>query len=81
MKVVFSDRAIESMKDAPLNVRRAFGKKLRFLVDNLLHPSLHANKYDEAKDLWQARVNREWRFYFTIADDTYRIQKVIRHPK
>ena len=81
MKVVLSDRAIESLKDAPRNVQRAFDKQLRFLVGNLLYPSLHAKKYDESKDLWQARVNKDWRFYFTIADDTYRIEDVIPHPK
>jgi plasmid maintenance system killer protein len=32
----------------------------------LLHPSLHAKKYDEENDVWQARVNKDWRFYFTI---------------
>jgi plasmid maintenance system killer protein len=51
------------------------------LENNLLHPSLHAKKYDEAADLWQARVNRAWRFYFAIAGDTYRIEDVIPHPK
>lgn len=81
MKVVLSNRAIESLQDAPLSVRRAFEKQLRFLLTNLLHPSLHAKKYDEAKDLWQARVNKDWRFYSTIADDTYRIEKIISHPK
>ncbi len=68
MKVVLSDRAIESLQDAPVRVRRAFEKQLRFLLTNLVHPSLHAEKYDEAKDLWQARVNKDWRFYFTMAD-------------
>ncbi len=62
MKVVLSDRAIEALKDAPAAVERAFYKQLRFLEDNLLHPSLHAKKYDETADLWQARVNRDWRF-------------------
>ena len=62
-------------------MQRAFEKQLRFLMDNLLHPSLHAKKFDEANDLWQARVNRDWRFYFTIIDDTYRIEKVSAHPK
>lgn len=81
MKVVLSEQVIESLKDAPPSVQRAFAKQLRFLVDNLLHPSLHAKKYDESKDLWQARVNKDWRFYFSIADDTYRIEKVIPHPK
>ena len=81
MRVVLSDRAIEALKDAPLKVRRAFNKQLRFLVGNLLHPSLHAKKYDESKDLWQARVNRDWRFYFTITDDIYRVEDVVPHPK
>jgi len=81
MKVVLSDGAIESLADAPRNVQRAFEKQLRFLVDNLLHPSLHAKKYDESNDLWQARVNKDWRIYFTIIDDTYRIEKIIPHPK
>ena len=81
MKVLLSDRAIESLSDAPSNVRRAFEKQLRFLVGNLQHPSLHAKKYDESKDLWQARVNQNWRFYFTITNDTYCVEDVIAHPK
>ncbi len=81
MQIVLSDRAIESLRDAPPNVRRTFEKQLRFLASNLLHPSLRAKKYDESADLWQARVNQDWRFYFTIGGDTYRIEDVIAHPK
>jgi mRNA-degrading endonuclease RelE of RelBE toxin-antitoxin system len=81
MQIVLSGRAIESLRDAPPNVRRAFEKQLRFLASNLLHPSLRAKKYDESADLWQVRVNRDWRFYFTIAADTYCIEDVIAHPK
>jgi mRNA-degrading endonuclease RelE of RelBE toxin-antitoxin system len=62
MEIVFSDRAIEALGDAPPNVSRAFEKQLRFLAGNIQHPSLHAKKYDEGRDLWQARVNRAWRF-------------------
>jgi len=79
--IVLSDRAIKSLKDAPPNVRRAFEKQLRFLASNLLHLSLRAKKYGESANLWQARVNRNWRFYFTIAGDTYHIEDVIAHPK
>jgi mRNA interferase RelE/StbE len=51
------------------------------LADNLSHPSLRAKKYDEAKDIWQARVNKDWRFYFKMQDDTCFITDVIPHPK
>ena len=76
-----ADSVVEALKDAPLPVQRAFDKQLRFLAANLHHPSLHAKKYDEANDRWQARVDKNWRFYFRIVDDTNRILKVIPHPK
>jgi hypothetical protein len=31
--------------------------------------------------VWPARVNDDWRFYFTIEDDAYVIQDIIPHPK
>lgn len=54
---------------------------MAFLLRDLHHPSLHAKKYDEARDLWQARVNDDWRFYFKIAGDVYRIEEIRKHPK
>jgi plasmid maintenance system killer protein len=62
-------------------VRKAFFKEVVYLEKDLRHPSLHAKKYDESKDRWQARVNRDWRFYFNIVGDTYIIRDVVPHPK
>ncbi len=36
---------------------------------------------NEAQGRWQARANDDWRFYFKIEGDTYRITEVIPHPK
>ena len=73
--------ALKDYIAAPPNVRTAFDKQVKLLVDNLHHPSLRAKKYDVARDLWQARVNRNWRFYFMIENDTYIIARIIPHPK
>jgi plasmid maintenance system killer protein len=54
---------------------------VKLLEQDLMHPSLHAKKYDESKNLWQARVNKSWRFYFLIQDDVYYIVAIIPHPK
>jgi plasmid maintenance system killer protein len=81
MKIAYGERALDALENAPAIVQKAFLKQLRFLADNLNHPSLHAKKYDEARDLWQARINRGWRFYFTIEGDSYRIQNIVPHPK
>jgi mRNA-degrading endonuclease RelE of RelBE toxin-antitoxin system len=58
-----------------------FDKQLAFLLSNLRHPSLRAKKYDEANDIWQARVDDDYRFYFQIEDDTYMLLSIIPHPK
>ena len=81
MKADYTDRALRSLKDLPAPVRKALYKQIKFLEQNLQHPSLHAKKYDEALDLWQARVNKDWRFYFRIQDDVYYIVDIIPHPK
>jgi mRNA interferase RelE/StbE len=81
MTVEYSDAVAQTLKTAPMAVRKAFFKQVAFLEQNLHHPSLRAKKYDEGKDRWQARVNKDWRFYFTIVDDSYQILKLIPHPK
>jgi mRNA-degrading endonuclease RelE of RelBE toxin-antitoxin system len=81
MKVDFTNRVLDALESAPPSVRKAFRKQLHFLADNLHHPSLRAKKYDEARDLWQARVTKDWRFYFRIVGDTYRLEDIKKHPK
>lgn len=56
-------------------------KQFEFLVADLRHPSLRAKKYDEATGLWQARISRNWRFYFFIIRDVYFIVSIKKHPK
>lgn len=81
MKVEYGEAVADALRAAPYPVRKAFLKQLGLLERDLRHPSLHAKKYDEAADIWQARVNSNWRFYFRIIGDTYRILKVIPHLK
>jgi len=81
MKTQLTSVAIKSYVAAPPAVRKAFDKQVRLLIENLQHPSLRAKKYNVAEEKWQARVNRSWRFYFTIIGDTYVIQDIIPHPK
>ena len=81
MKIDYVPRALDALESAPIIVRKAFFKQVGFLGANLKHPSLRAKQYDESRDLWQARVNKDWRFYFVITGDTYVITDIIPHPK
>lgn len=81
MKFDYTERFIKSLEDAPPHIRKAFYKQASFLLEDLRHPSLRAKKYDESRNIWQARVTRDWRFYFRIAGDTYYLIDIISHPK
>ena len=81
MRARYSQRFLRQYASAPAEVRKAFDKQVGFLLENLSHPSLRAKKYDEALGLWQARVNRDWRFYFTLENEEYRLHDIRSHPK
>jgi len=81
MRLVYSERFRRSYEEAPPGIRRAIERRLTLLMGNLRHPSLRAKKYDIKRGIWQARVNRGWRFYFVIEGDTYQLIDVIPHLK
>lgn len=76
-----SEKFKKNFKKLPLVIKEAFYKQAEYLLKDIRHPSLHAKKYDETIGLWQARVTRDWRFYFLIQDDTYILTHIGSHPK
>ena len=81
MRAFYTKRFLEHYAKAPLTIQRAVDRRIALLVQNLRHPSLRAKKYGEVHDIWQARVNGGWRFYFTIEGDLYRLLSLLPHPK
>jgi len=81
MRPRYTQRFLRSLSDAPPQIQKAFEKQSDFLLQNLSHPSLRAKKHDETHGIWQARVTRDWRFYFQVEGDTYLFLDIKRHPK
>lgn len=81
MDIRHSDYFQKQYARAPESIKKALRKQIGFLVINLLHPSLHAKKYSEENDIWQARVTRDWRFYFSVEAGTYTLHDITPHPK
>lgn len=77
MKLRFTERADKDFASLQKPIRKSLAKQLGFLLENLSHPSLNAKKYSEAEGIWQARVNRSWRFYFF--DRRRRIHHLVDH--
>jgi mRNA interferase RelE/StbE len=76
MKLRLSAKAEKDYRGFDGKLKDRIDKQFNFLLSDVRHPSLHAKKYDESKDVWQGRIDRNYRFYFTIEGDT-----IIPHPK
>lgn len=81
MNVCYADRFERQYRALPEQLKARVDKQIRFLAENFRHPSLRAKKYDESRGLWQARVDRRYRFYFEVQGDTCILLSVIPHPK
>ena len=81
MKVHFLPRFNQQLAVLSPEVQKKVDKQITFLLRDMRHPSLHAKKYDESQNIWQARVTLGWRFYFKILANTYYIVTLIPHPK
>lgn len=81
MEVFYSPEFKRKYRKLTKIVKNKFRKQVKFLVHDLRHPSLRAKKYDESRDIWQARVDDNFRFYFLIKDNTYFFADIKSHPK
>jgi plasmid maintenance system killer protein len=81
VRAVLTEPFAANLIASPPEIQRLFGKQLANLLRDLRHPSLRAKKYDEKRKLWQARVNDDWRFFFTIEGDLYVLRAITPHPR
>lgn len=74
-------RATKQYKKLPIDLKKKADKQFAYLLKDFRHPSLHAKKYGGTEDVWQARIDKSWRFYFHIIEPHYIIISIINHPK
>ena len=79
MRITHTDRIKRELENFSLVVRGAFYKQVHFLKQDIRHPSLRAKKYGGVENIWQARVNRNVRFYFLVKGDTYILLNIKKH--
>jgi mRNA-degrading endonuclease RelE of RelBE toxin-antitoxin system len=70
---------VRSFIAMPSAVQKAFGKQLGLLLRDTMHPSLDVKLYAEERDIWQARVTRGYRLYFTVEHDHVTLHEIKAH--
>jgi mRNA interferase RelE/StbE len=81
MAVKLLGNAIRQYNALPPSIKTKARKQFVLLAKNIRHPSLQAKKYKGYDDVWQARIDKTWRFYFHIVEPHYLVVSIITHPK
>jgi mRNA interferase RelE/StbE len=81
MKVVYAPYFKKTYLLISAITQKKFEKQISYLIRDIRHPSLRAKKFDETSGIWQARVDKDYRFYFLIKGDTYTLLEIKKHPK
>jgi mRNA-degrading endonuclease RelE of RelBE toxin-antitoxin system len=79
MKIEF-DRSFEkAYRKLPAPIQRKVDKALELLLADFRHPSLQTKKMEGQADIYEARVDINYRVTFKIIGDTYKMRKVGTH--
>lgn len=81
MRIKIADTVIQQYLKLSPSIQKKADKQFAYLLSDFRHPSLHAKRYKGHDELWQARIDKDWRFYFYIIEPDYLIISIIKHPK
>lgn len=81
MKIAKTKNFTKRYKKLPLNIQKKTDKQLLLLSQNLRHQSIRAKKIEGFPDVWEGRVDRAYRFAFTIETDTIIILRIGPHDE
>ena len=79
MEIHYTLHFKQNYQSLPEEIRKKFQKQSDYLLQNFQHPSLQAKKYDKERNIWQARVDKKYRFYFLIEKDFYILLNIRKH--
>jgi mRNA-degrading endonuclease RelE of RelBE toxin-antitoxin system len=81
MQIKLNKKADKQYDKLPKNIQKKVDKQFSYLLQDFRHSSLKAKLYRGTNNLWQARIDKSYRFYFYIVDPHYIVVALINHPK
>lgn len=69
----------QTYQKLPAHIKEKVHKQLRHLSRDIRHPSLQAKKIKGTRDIWEARIDLQYRLSFEIIDKTIFLRVVGNH--
>ncbi|MFQ6003195.1 MAG: hypothetical protein ACE5KJ_05555 [Candidatus Zixiibacteriota bacterium] len=80
MRFLPTEHFTKCYKNLPARIQAQIDKQLSLLLENPRHPSLRIKKIQGTRgEIFEGRINKNYRFTFQIERDTYVLRKVGPH--
>jgi mRNA interferase RelE/StbE len=79
MKLIRTDRFLDDYRELPAQVQKQTDRKLRYLAENLAHPSLRVKRVRKYRDVYESSISMDYRLLFPITTDAYVLLRIGRH--
>lgn len=63
----------------PAKVQTKFQKQIKLLIQDIRHPSVQAKKMQNTADIWEGRIDYQYRFTFKLIDETIMLRAIGTH--
>lgn len=63
----------------PKNIQKKTDKQITLITHDFQHPSLHSKKIKGTEDIWEGRVDYQYRFTFQVEETTIVLRNVGPH--
>lgn len=80
-KIDFSETAENSYKKLPLSIKKKADRQLKRIMIDSRHPSLRVKKIRGTRDKFEARIDRNYRFAFSMKEKNIYIHTLGPHDK
>ena len=79
MNIIRANSFKRDYKKLPAEIQEQADNKLRFLIQNIAHPSLRVKRVQKYNDIFEASVTMKYRFFFRIRTDAYILLRIGKH--
>jgi len=79
MRIVSTKRFLADYRKLPDQVRKQTDRKLRYLAENVGHPSLRVKRVRKYEKVYEGSINMDYRFLFLITTEGYVLLRIGRH--
>jgi len=81
MNFIWTTPFKKDFKKLPQKTKKKFEKQINFLISDMFYPSLHTKKMQGREDIWEARIDKFYRFTFQMEGENIILRRIGPHDK